>query len=987
MRHWWRLAVACLLLASRAEFAYADAEHIGQVSVAGVAVPGATVTASRGDDRRTTVTDERGVYQFANLAEGTWTIRVEMSGFMPATLDVVVSAGAEPAALTLVLQSPENIGREAAATLVGAREVRQAPARGQAAPAASPDGGGDVLFDSVFGTADGLLINGSNNNAASSPFAQPSAFGNSRRTQRVLYNGGLSLLIGNSALDSRPYSFGGQRTSRPPSYSDVQVVGTLAGPVRIPGLVRNGPNLLLAFQSTSDHNTTAHSALVPTALERRGDFSQSLFASGREPVDPATGLAFAGHVIPPSLMSPQAASLLRLYPLPNVSDSARYNYQAPVLVARTQHAVQSRVSQTITSANQLEGTLSYQRAGTDAGSVFDFVDASRLSTLDALINWSHRFSRTLYMRVRYQYTGLSTEVTPYFANRENISGIAGITGNAQDPVNWGPPNLVFSSGIAGFASPQWASNRDRVNAWGAQFLVNRGRHRVTVGGDVRLRHVSVRSQQNARGTFTFTGAATGSDLADFLLGLPRASAIGFGNADTFFRAGGADVYITDDWRPSATVTATIGVRWDYDPPFHERFGRMANLDVAPDFAAARPLSDSLLRSDWRAIQPRVAVAWRPIHGSSLVVRASYGVSRDASMYQAIATLLALQPPWSTTVNTESSATAPLTLANGFVSSPLVTPNTFAVDPRFRPAYAQEWQLSAQRDLPASLTMTATYLGSHGFSLMQEFLPNTFAPGGVNPCPTCPVGFVYLTSDGSSSRHAGQVQVRRRLRNGFTTTVQYTLATAVDDAAAAFSGVSLSGPSIAQNWLDLDAERAPSNFDQRHLLSLQFQYTSGVGLAGGALRDGLTRVLFNGWTVTSQLTAGSGLPLSPMLLSSVPGTAITGTMRPARSDVLPTTAPDGFYLNPLAFTLPGAGEWGNAGRNSIRGPAQFGVNAGLGRSFAWGNRMMLDWRIDATNVLNTVTFATLNTILGSPQFGLPNQANSMRRLKSTLRVRF
>jgi hypothetical protein len=52
-----------------------------------------------------------------------------------------------------------------------------------------------------------------------------------------------------------------------------------------------------------------------------------------------------------------------------------------------------------------------------------------------------------------------------------------------------------------------------------------------------------------------------------------------------------------------------------------------------------------------------------------------------------------------------------------------------------------------------------------------------------------------------------------------------------------------------------------------------------------------------------------------------------------------------------------------------------------------DRLTLDWRIDATNILNRVTYSTISTILGSPQFGLPVQANVMRKLQSTLRVRF
>ena len=64
-----------------------------------------------------------------------------------------------------------------------------------------------------------------------------------------------------------------------------------------------------------------------------------------------------------------------------------------------------------------------------------------------------------------------------------------------------------------------------------------------------------------------------------------------------------------------------------------------------------------------------------------------------------------------------------------------------------------------------------------------------------------------------------------------------------------------------------------------------------------------------------------------------------------------------------------------------------MNASLGRSFLWGDRYTFDWRFDATNVLNRVTFANVNTIVGSPQFGLPLQANTMRKLQTSLRWRF
>jgi hypothetical protein len=201
-----------------------------------------------------------------------------------------------------------------------------------------------------------------------------------------------------------------------------------------------------------------------------------------------------------------------------------------------------------------------------------------------------------------------------------------------------------------------------------------------------------------------------------------------------------------------------------------------------------------------------------------------------------------------------------------------------------------------------------------------------------------------------------------------------------------AGASLAGATIAQDWRDLDAEWSPSNFDQRHLVTAQLQYTTGVGVSGGALLTGVAGTLFKGWTLTTQLTTGSGLPLTPTVLTSIEGTGVVGTIRGNLTGAS-TTAPAGSYANPAAYDLPAPGQWGNAGRNSIVGPAQFSLNAGVTRTFLWGDRLNLDWRIDATNVLNRVTYSSVNTLVGSPQFGLPNRANTMRKIQMSLRLRF
>jgi hypothetical protein len=527
-----------------------------------------------------------------------------------------------------------------------------------------------------------------------------------------------------------------------------------------------------------------------------------------------------------------------------------------------------------------------------------------------------------------------------------------------------------------------------------------------------LNRYDVVSQQNARGTFGFTGAATGSDLADFLLGLPQTSAIAFGNADKRLRGNGLEGFLQDDWRASASLTLSLGLRWEYESPMHERANRLVNLDVASGFVAATPVlgsqpvgsltgedfGPSLLRPDRSGVQPRLGTAWRPVPGSSLVIRGNYGIYRNTNVYQSIALLMAQQPPLSTTSTVAASPERPLTLATGFVTTASAALNTFAVDPRFRVSLVENWVVSAQRDLPASLTVTGSYVGLRGDRLPQQFLPNSYPAGAVNPCPSCPSGFIYLTSTGRSLRNAGQVQLRRRLRNGFTATVEYTLARSMDDAAAfttaTISAASLASPggtgassAVAQNWLDLDAEYARSNFDQRHLLGVQVQYTTGAGVTGGTLVDGLRGTLFKDWTMVAKIAVGSGLPLTPVFFVPSAGTGVTGAVRASLTGVPANSVEEGRYANPLAYAAPAPGAWGTAGRNSITGPAQYSVDAGIGRTFRLKDRMSLDWRFDATNVLNQVTFSSVNMLVGSPLFGLPNRANQMRRLQCSARLRF
>ena len=1024
------LWLMCFLLWAAPAFASALQ---GQVTFNGLPVPGATVVVTRGGTTYATITDAQGNYTIPNLADGDWTVHIAMTGFAAVTQTVAVGATARAAAIALKLLPPgavqartESVSPSIPAAPVvavpAAEKKTKADAAGTSAPAPADD---DELRQRAM---NGLLIHGSVNNSEISPFALSPVFGNNRSGQGQYY-GSVGAIVSNSALDARPFSITGLNTARP-QFGDFTGMLNFGGPLKIRHMVQKDPRFFIGYEWTRNHEDNTQSSFVPTALERAGDFSQSVNADGQAVTiyDPATGRPFPGNTIPAERISPQAQALLAFYPLPNLATAARYNFQAPLLSDQHQDAAQARIDQSFGFRDQLNGRFALQSTRASSPNIFRFIDATNLLGINARVQWSHRFGQRVFLDGGYEFSRMRTRVTPWFAGRANVSAQAGIAGNDQDPAEWGPPALSFASGIAGLSDQNSADTRNETNAPSLSVLWVHGRHNITIGSDFHREEFNYRSQQDPRGSFGFTGAATagpggsGSDVGDFLLGIPDTSSIAFGNADKYFRESLYDEYVTDDWRVNPELTINAGVRWEYGAPITELRNRLVNLDVANGFAAVAPIvaahavgplsgahyGRSLMDPDRSGVEPRIGVAWRPIAGSSLVVRAGYGIYRDSSVYQGIVTQMAQQAPLSRSLRVENSAACPLTLANGFADCGTSTPETFAVDPHFRIGDAQNWQLSVQRDLPGSLQMNVTYLGTKGTHGMQEFLPNTYPAGAANPCPECPVGFTYLISGGNLSREAARVQLRRRLHSGLAGSLQYTWSKSIDDdsfvggqgpassqsatpgefpTASASSAAANTSATIAQNWRDLAAERGLSSFDQRNALTAQLQYTSGMGLRGGALLEGWRGALLKQWTFLTAITAGSGLPQTPLVVTAVPGTGVTNTVRPNRTGAPLYAGSGGRFLNKAAYSTPASGEWGNARRNSIIGPNQFSLNASMARSFRLSDKLNLDARLDATNAINRVNYSSWNTTITSPQFGLPTAANSMRMVQMTFRVRF
>ncbi|HEY1496889.1 MAG TPA: TonB-dependent receptor, partial [Candidatus Solibacter sp.] len=421
----------------------------------------------------------------------------------------------------------------------------------------------------------------------------------------------------------------------------------------------------------------------------------------------------------------------------------------------------------------------------------------------------------------------------------------------------------------------------------------------------------------------------------------------------------------------------------------ELYNKLVDLDVAPGYAAiaqvlpgqtapfSGALPNSLVRPDRNNISPRIGFAWRPFPKHSTVIRGGYGTYYNTSVYNTMANNMAQQPPYAQSFSVANSPLNPLTIQNGFVvpvGNSLT--NTYAVDPNYLIGYAQMWQIAIQNDLGHSLVGTITYNGTKGTHLDQTILPNS-APSGAK-ANGLPSGYLYEQSNGNSIYQGVSAQLQRRFRNGISANAVYTYSKAIDNAVQ------------AQNYLDTSAERARSNSNRTHVLNFNWQYSTGVGRTGATMVNGWKGALVKDWTFTNAISLSSGLPLTPTvggIRSTTTGTGITGSLRASATGLPVNDAPAGEPFNFAAFTLPAAGQWGDAGRNTITGPVQFGLNASLGRVFRIGERKSIDLRFDATNALNHVTFRSFNTTIGSNNLGLLSGPSNMRSMMATLRFRF
>ena len=846
-------------------------------------------------------------------------------------------------------------------------------------------------------------------------FADRTPFGNRANRARDGLHGGAFFSLRNSALDAKPYSLTGQNILKP-SYAQTRFGGTIGGPLNIPHVIKDDKTFFfLNFSLSRSRNPYDSNSTLPSALERAGDFSQSVAHGPVTVYDPATRQPFAGNVIPASRINAAARQLLALFPLPNLAGRVQ-NYEYITSAAQNSLMFSGRLNRSITRKDRLNAGYNIQRSSSANPQLFGFRDTGSGRGQSFNVSWSHTIKAGFFNNLSMTFSRNRNQTTPFFAGGRDWAGDLGIQGTSRDTANFGPPNLSFTN-FGGLSDGSWNLMRNQTVGLTDGIVKVWKKHNFSFGGDFRRTQQNSISQQSARGSMAFSGlltsafdaqgsplAGTGFDLADFLLGFPQSSTIRFGNPDTYFRGSTYNFHGQDDWRLRSNLSINAGLRYELVRPVDEKYGRMANLDIAPGFTGVAVVTpgtagpytgnfpDALVNTDTNNLSPRIGIAWRPIPNNQLQVRAGYGVYFNGSVMNQAAGRLAQQPPFAKSGTLNTTTQNPLTIQTGFTSSPTdkIT-NTYAVDRFYRTGYAQTWSFSVQKNLPLSTVLELGYLGTKGTRLDIQRLPNRAPPGSPLTAEERrqignATGFTFDSSDGNSIYHAAQARVMRRFRNGLSANALYTFGKSIDNASTFGGG----GATVAQDDKNLRAERGLSSFDRRHSLTMFWMFTTSANRRGGsAFFDTLLGKALKDWTLTGGVNIRSGSPLTAQVLGNRSDQGGTGSIGSGRADAtgLPADAGTGFF-NLAAFALPPATRYGSAGRNTITGPNSFSMNGSFGRTIRLKeSRRSLDIRMEANNILNSVNITRIGTTVNASNYGLALGASSMRSMTANLRLRF
>ncbi len=655
-----------------------------------------------------------------------------------------------------------------------------------------------------------------------------------------------------------------------------------------------------------------------------------------------------------------------------------------------------------------------QPTGGETLSFPSFTTSASQKTTSAALYETHIFSPSMTNELRVAFTRFEFDVPLDPANSLGAT----LPQIAIASIN------TLSSGVYGIRSsfPQGRT----FNNYVLQDTVSvvRGTHSIRAGFDLMNQRARQAAPFNDRGTLSYgnsspSGGTSFSGLANFLddFGGVGAAARTFGTPFYYPSLVRQAYFAQDRWRVTDSITATIGLRYEY-------FGTPMNVIKTPAYIGIFNVDPVTFQSpftlpnkvnaDKNNFGPIAGLVYSPAGNSTgwfgrllgekkTAIRMGFGMGYD-SFFNNITSNAVAGAPNAVASSESSQATTATPRGSANFSAlipkvrPAITPllSQSGIDQNLRNPYYMRWSAGVQRELPGSLLLDISYVGSRGVRLyaqedlnplvpveLQHAVPDT-VPASRKMARLDPLSGSrsIRTNGGSSIYHSGQTELKRRFRNGMSFTAAYTFSKVIDNTSEIFSygnTANLSVQSVPSIYGGLSVDRAVGFFDRTHRGVFTYNYQ----LPFMKNQQGVLGHLIGGWELSGLTTYESGTPYSIVNGQDADGlgggTADRPNFNPAgRAGVraVPAPASPTGYINPDDANRPidpkdaryigiaannglKRTSGGNLGRNTQRAPGLKNWDVNAIKNIHLTERFQLQFRAEFYNIFNTPQYGTVS----------------------------
>lgn len=813
----------------------------------------------------------------------------------------------------------------------------------------------------------------------------------------------------NNALAAKSHA--AQAIAKPP-YKRNEFGGSVGGPIK-----KNKVFFYGSYEGLRLVQYTLTQESMPTPAMKTGDFT-GIYAI-KDPLNGNT--PFPNAVIPSNRISPVAQALLPFEPNPNQAGSSNglgVNLAVNVPTDQPNDRYEGRVDYQISSKDTMNVRFTAANNGpyvsaTGGGILFDNWAGYGLTSRNLSSGYTRILTPSLANVFSFNFNYWTDYRTPQNYNF-NPSAIIPQIPAPQSGLG-GLPTITMS----GFTTMQDQPGSADTNH--NQTIIDslnwtKGAHTVKFG--VSLTRVSAINRQNSspyRGSFTFNGTYSGESFADFLLGYITSSSYTTSNFtmdDLNYRTA---FFAQDDWRVTPHLTVNAGLRYDWQSPWEKRndlayWSQSLNSlvvvqgNAVPAFENVVPLvsgkslgvdNANYINLGRKNFAPRLGFAYRPFNTSRLVLRGSYGIFYNPmSEYddQIDARDLGLNPPFRATYNFNAPAGTPtITWANPFpgtgTASGTANPAVYGITPNFHAGYEQNWNLTTEWQVERDTVLRATYLGSKGTHLPITVDVNEplLGPGTIQTLRGYqPFGDIYLyQSTRNDILNQAQLGLTHRMGHGLEFGIQYSF---TKDLTPNYNGV------LPYDSYNLRLDRGNSPEYARNYMVANYIYNLPIGKGQpvfGHVGNGLNRAI-GGWQIAGIVTMSSG-----KFVCLTTNSKETGYQYPActpRANIVgdPSVSTQNQYqwFNAAAYAVPSSQYiYGNSAPYSIQGPGSFNWDAALYKFTNLTERVKVQIRMEAFDVLNHGNLSSLQTNVSNSQLGVSTNRSGNRIVEFGGRLSF